>query len=81
MLRSCSPIGSLSVSKESHGPTAGQKVQAGLQVSGGKGRCKGGQEVHHALEREEPSSNVRSLDELGPVAAPTGGWSGMFGRG
>ena len=35
----------------------------------------------HALEGKETSSYVRSLEELGPVAATTDGWSDMFGRG
>ena len=35
----------------------------------------------HALEGEECSSHVRSLEELGTVAIATGRVSGMFGRG
>ena len=34
----------------------------------------------HALEREEPSSHVRSQEEQRPVATPIGEWSGMFSR-
>ena len=34
----------------------------------------------HALEREEPSSHVRSQEEQRPVATPIGEWSWMFSR-
>ena len=35
----------------------------------------------HALEEEEHSNHVRSLEELRPVASATGRWPRMFGRG
>lgn len=53
MLRSCPPIGCLSVSKESTGPVAGGKVQLGLP--GPKRKRRDGKEekgIQHVLERE-----------------------------
>lgn len=81
-LRSCSPIGSWSVSKEGHGSVAGQKGQAELRGPWREGDTRKENGVCcHALEREERSSHVRSWEELGPVATTPGRWSGMFGRG
>ena len=45
-----------------------------------KRQVQGKRRICRALEREKISSNVRSLEEWKSVAAPTGGWSGVFNR-
>ena len=59
----------------------GRRYRQDFWVAGGKGdtRREGGV-LCHALDEEEYSNHVRSLGELGPVAA-IGGWPWMFGRG
>lgn len=51
-------------------------------VPGGRqGDTREENRVHHALEREEPSSNVRSQNAVATQANPTGRWSGKFRAG
>ena len=81
MLRFCSPIGSWSVSKESHGPIAGWKGQVRL-LGPWRRQGKAREERRsfcHAFGEEEANSHVRSQEEVG--LGGTSHWSvGQVGR-
>ena len=79
MLRSCSPVGSLSVSNESHRPIAGWKVQEELPGPWRQGDTKKENGVHLALEKSEPGNHMRSQNRVATQAGPKASkWSVEF---
>lgn len=78
MLRFCSPIGSLSVSKGSHGPIAGWTSGSREEKAGTRKERK---RSYHDLEGKKPAA-IRGLGRswgLRPLLRARCSW--MFGRG